>query len=95
MDAHESKLFNMGEMIMSAVMSSDALSLEEQQMTELLECHYGDGFVYLPKTGHRHLLSTAKSGGFINAEGYLTRSGRMFLARFERVRRTRSYRRLH
>jgi len=80
---------------MSAVMSSDGLFLEEQQMAELLECHYGDGLVYLPKTGSKQLLSTAKCGGFINTEGYLTRRGRMFLAHSERVCRTWSYRRLH
>ena len=80
---------------MSAVMSTDGLYLEEKQMTELLECHYGDGLVYLPRTGSRQLLSTAKSCGFINAGGYITYRGRIFLAHFERVRRTRSYRRLH
>ncbi len=80
---------------MKIVMSTNGLSLEEEQMAELLECHYGDGLVYLPRTGSRQLLSTAKSGGFINAEGYLTRRGRMFIAHFERVRRTWSYRRLH
>ncbi len=95
MDAHESKLFNMGEMIMSAVMSTDGLFLEEQQMAELLECHYSDGLISLTKTEYRQLLSAAKSGGFINAEGYITYRGRIFLAHFKRVHRTRSYRRLH
>ncbi len=35
MDAHESKLFNIGEMIMIAVMSSDGLPLEESQDTSM------------------------------------------------------------
>lgn len=95
MDAHESKLFNIGKMIMSAVMSTDGLYLEEKQIAELLECHYGDGLVYLARTGSRQLLSTAKNCGFISAEGYITYRGRIFLARFERVRRTWSYRSLH
>ena len=66
---------------MSAVMSTDGLELEERQVAELLECRYGDGMVYLPKTKPRQLLSIATSSGFIDAEGYLTRKGRMLLAR--------------
>jgi len=96
MDAHMSKLINIGEKSMSAVMSTDRLNLEEQQMAKLLECHYGDGLVYLPRAGSRQLLSTAKSFGFISAEGYITYRGRIFLARIEHVRRTwNHYRRLN
>ncbi len=63
-------------------MSTDGLEqLEERQVAELLECRYGDGMVYLPKTKPRQLLSIAASCGFIDAEGYLTRKGRMLLAR--------------
>ncbi|MCH8080151.1 MAG: hypothetical protein IIA06_10310 [Proteobacteria bacterium] len=51
-------------------------------MVELLECRYGDGMVYLPRTRPRQLLSIAKIGGFIDAEGYLTRKGRILLARY-------------
>lgn len=67
---------------MSAVISTDSLELGERQVAELLECRYGDGMVYLPKTKPRQLLSIAKSSGFIDAEGYLTRKGRVLLARY-------------
>ena len=67
---------------MNAVLSIDGLELEERQVAELLECRYGDGMVYLPKTKPRQLLSIATSSGFIDAEGYLTRKGRMLLARY-------------
>ena len=66
-------------MILNAVLSTDGLDLEERQMVELLECRYGDGMVYLPRTRPRQLLSIAKIGGFIDAEGYLTRKGEFFL----------------
>ena len=82
MDAFGGKLFNIGEMILNAVLSTDGLDMEERQMVELLECRYGNGMVYLPRTRPRQLLSIAENGGFINAEGYLTRKGRIFLARY-------------
>ncbi len=69
-------------MILNAVLSIDGLELDERQVAELLECRYGDGMVYLPKTKPRQLLSIATSSGFIDAEGYLTRKGRMLLARY-------------
>ncbi len=71
---------------MKIVMSTDGLNLEERQMAELLECHYGDGMVYLHRTRPRQLLSIAKNGGFIDTENYLTRKGRMLLAHYECVR---------
>ena len=82
MDAFAGKLFNIGEMILNAVLSTDGLDLEERQMVELLECRYGAGMVYLPRTRPRQLLSVAANGGFINSEGYLTRKGRIILARY-------------
>ncbi len=82
MDAFGGKLFNIGEMILNTFLSTDGLDLEERQMAELLECRYGDGMVYLPRTRPRQLLSIAIKGGFIDAEGYLTRKGRILLARY-------------
>ena len=72
----------LGEMTLNAVLSIDGLDLEERQMAELLECRYGDGMVYLPRTRPRQLLSIAKNSGFIDAEGYLTRKGRILLSRY-------------
>ena len=82
MDAFGGKLFNIGEMVLNAVLLTDGLDLEERQMVELLECRYGDGMVYLPRTRPRQLLSIAENGGFIDAEGYLTRKGRILLTRY-------------
>lgn len=63
-------------------MSLDGLELEERQIAELLECRYGDGMVYLPKSKPRHLLSIARNNGFIDDEGYLTRKGRILITRY-------------
>ena len=62
-------------------MSSDGLESEERQIAELLECHYGDGMVYLPRSKPRQLLSIARTNGFIDDEGYLTRKGRILISR--------------
>ena len=67
---------------MSAVMSTDGFEIEERQIAELLECRFGDGMVYLPKTKPMQLLRAAVLNGFIDAEGYLTRKGRILLARY-------------
>jgi hypothetical protein len=67
---------------MSAVMSADGFEFEERQIAELLECRFGDGMVYLPKTKPRQLLYLAVINGFIDTEGYLTRKGRLLLARY-------------
>lgn len=53
----------------------------ENEIAQLLECHYGDGMVYLPRIKPRYLLSLAVKQGFIDTEGYLTRKGRILLAR--------------
>ena len=67
---------------MSATISTDGLEFGERQIAELLECRFGDGMVYLPKTKPRQLLHVAVINGFIDAEGYLTRKGRILLARY-------------
>ncbi len=52
------------------------------EMIDLLAHHFGDGIVYLP-TGEEQnsLYSVAVENAYINEEGYLTRTGRIFLAR--------------
>lgn len=67
---------------MSAVMLSEGVKFEERQIAELLECRFGDGMVYLPKTKPRQLLYAAVANGFIDSEGYLTRKGRVLLSRY-------------
>ncbi len=52
------------------------------EMTELLAHHFGDGIVYLPSGEEQNsLYSVAVENAYINEEGYLTRTGRIFLAR--------------
>jgi len=54
--------------------------IDESQLAAVLEYRYGDGQIYLPRHAPRNLLSEAVQRGFVDAEGYLTRQGRMFLA---------------
>ena len=61
--------------------SDDTTGQETRHMIELLECRYGDGTVYLPKTKTYRLLNLALGQGLIDTEGYLTRKGRTLLAR--------------
>jgi hypothetical protein len=66
----------------------DAVSSELDQNTEadiakVLEHRYGDGLVYLPKKQPESLFKIAKTEGFIDLEGYLTRKGRYLLAKYQ------------
>ncbi len=71
--------------------TNSAISLENSthvegfsvsEMTELLAHHFGDGIVYLPAGEDQNsLYSVAVENAYINEEGYLTRKGRIFLAR--------------
>jgi len=55
----------------------------ESQIATILEYRYGDGLVYLPRHKPSSLYSEAKSKGFIDAEGYVTRKGRALIARYK------------
>ena len=66
----------------SNIGTSAAIDLAEPQIAALLECHYGDGMVYLPHSRPEALYGLATRHGFIDAEGYLTRKGRALLARY-------------
>ncbi|MBI2993389.1 MAG: hypothetical protein HYY48_04335 [Gammaproteobacteria bacterium] len=66
----------------SRLESGSTLDLSEPQIAALLECHYGDGMVYLPHNRSQTLYGLATQRGFIDAEGYLTRKGRALLARY-------------
>ena len=52
----------------------------ETQLVGLLRFHYGDGQVYMPRTGTRSVLLAARRLGLVDVEGFLTRKGRVFLA---------------
>ncbi|MFQ5660174.1 MAG: hypothetical protein ACE5GZ_07085 [Gammaproteobacteria bacterium] len=56
--------------------------LQESQIAEILEFRFGDGLVYLPRHRPQAIYSLARKNGFIDAEGYLTRKGRVLLARY-------------
>ena len=49
-------------------------------MLELLKNHFGDGSVYVPNGASSELLQMAKSKGYVNEEGYLTREGRSLVS---------------
>ena len=57
----------------------DELEVEEK-LFELLQNHYGDGSVYLPNGTPQELLLIAREYGYLDAEDYLTRKGRTFIA---------------
>lgn len=54
----------------------------EPEIAKLLEHRYGDGMVYLPKQQPQMLMELAKTNGFVDQEGYLTRRGRSLLAKY-------------
>lgn len=67
---------------MSTVLNAGGPELTERQIAGILQFRFGDGLVYLPKNQSNYLYSLAKKLGFINAEGYLTRKGRILLAHY-------------
>ena len=54
----------------------------EAQIAAILEHHYGDGLVYLPRHKPNSLYSLAMKSGYIDTEGYMTRKGRALLAQY-------------
>ena len=57
--------------------------IEESQIAALLQSRFGDGMVYLSRHLPVTLLEVAVRCGFVDAEGYLTRRGRMLLSRYD------------
>ncbi len=55
----------------------------ESDIARVLQYRYGDGLVYLPSNQPESLLRMAKTMGFIDQEGYLTRKGRYLLAKYQ------------
>jgi hypothetical protein len=54
---------------------------EHVQLARLLACHYGDGTVYLPSGVPRQLLETSIELGYVSPDGFITREGRLLVAR--------------
>ncbi len=55
----------------------------ESDIAKVLQYRYGDGLVYLPSNQPDSLLRMAKSRGYVDQEGYLTRKGRYLLAKYQ------------
>ena len=53
----------------------------EHRVAGLLANRYGDGTLYLSQVGASALLDLAIQGGFVSDEGFVTRKGRVLLAR--------------
>ena len=64
-------------------LSSESDQNLESDIAKVLECRYGDGLVYLSKQQPDSLFKMAKTKGFIDPEGYLTRKGRILLAKYQ------------
>lgn len=64
-------------------LSSEPDQSLESDIAKVLECRYGDGLVYLSKQQPDSLFKMAKTKGFIDPEGYLTRKGRSLLAKYQ------------
>jgi hypothetical protein len=71
-------------MIVAAVLGQELeMGQLESQVANLLQHRFGDGLVYLPKNQPHTLYQLAVSGGYVDQEGYLTRKGRVLLARHQ------------
>ncbi|MCI0400951.1 MAG: hypothetical protein L0Y67_08375 [Gammaproteobacteria bacterium] len=68
---------------MNAILAIEPPVITEVQIAQILQHRYGDGLVYLPKSAPRAVLSRAVQLGFVDADGYLTRKGRLLLARYQ------------
>ena len=55
----------------------------ESDIARVLEHRYGDGLIYLPKHQPEGLFKIAKTKGFVDTEGYITRKGRSLLAKYQ------------
>ncbi|MAS82416.1 MAG: hypothetical protein CMF45_06985 [Legionellales bacterium] len=67
---------------MNSRLSTPDQSLESD-IVRVLEHRYGDGLIYLPQHQPEGLFKIAKSEGFIDSEGYLTRKGRNLIAKYQ------------
>ncbi len=54
---------------------------DELELARILRHRFGDGTVYLPRAGARHLLRLCVQLGLVSDEGFITRKGRELLAR--------------
>lgn len=55
------------------------------EIARLLSRHFGDGVVYVRSASQQPLYDHAVQAGYISREGYLTRRGRLLVARYRRA----------
>lgn len=55
---------------------------EETQIAAALRCQFADGKDCLPRNVIARLLERAVTSGFVDQDGFLTRRGRLLLARY-------------
>lgn len=70
---------------MNTVLDSVEMGVSERDIASVLEMRFGDGLVYLPRNKPNYLYSIAKKFGFIDPDGYMTRKGRILLARYSTI----------
>lgn len=64
----------------SAAPANAALTPEQSRaLTHLLSQRFGDGSVYLAKSGDRRLLRQAMAIGLVSTDGHVTAAGLRFL----------------
>ena len=69
---------------MAAVLGQQTeLAQLESEIAALLQNHFGDGLVYLPKNQSEAVYAKALAEGYFDKEGYLSRKGRVLLARYQ------------
>ncbi len=68
---------------MLSCVSTDLEQDIESDIARVLGFRYGDGLVYLPKHQPESAFKKAKTEGYIDQEGYLTRKGRSLLAKHQ------------
>jgi hypothetical protein len=66
-------------------MKTKRLGVTEQDVTGVLDHHFGDGLVYLLHAEERPLLEHAISLGLVSPEGYLTPAGYRLWRRVEQA----------
>lgn len=64
----------------STAPANSALTPERSSaLTHLLSQRFGDGSIYLAKSGDRHLLKQAMAIGLVSTDGHVTAAGLRFL----------------
>ena len=63
-------------------MDSENLDITENEFARLLSKRYGDGYVYITSDSDLGLIIKAVEKGLVTGQRYITRKGRMLLAKY-------------